>query len=106
MPQLLCNSAFNPLSLPLEPSVAIEKIIQFDSTQDFILIVPTGRQVRYLKKLLIKNYFQKYAKPVPEPLFFTLQGFALYLFSKLFNQNKYRIITEAYRFTLLEEASE
>ncbi len=108
MAQLLYNKAFEPDKFPATGESLIDTYTsggEGKSTDDFILVVPTGKLVRKFEMLTVQNYFAKHGKPLTKPNIFTVQTFARHCFDKLY-EDDYRLISDAYRLSLFEEAAE
>jgi ATP-dependent helicase/DNAse subunit B len=82
----------------------LEYIVTNDIADKFILLLPTGKLVRYYQNKFIQLYYSKNNRPTVLPQFYTLEGFAMSCFTKLFEKNKYRVISEAYKISMIEEA--
>jgi len=92
--------------MPNNPDGIIRYAVQMDSLDDIILIVPTGKMVRKYQMSFLRKYFESSHKPCSKPNIFTLQNFIGNCFNSLLDSRKFRIISEAYRLALFEEAIE
>ena len=82
----------------------INRSINAESIDDFILIVPTGKLTRNLKYRTIEDYYRKNGKPSSEINIFNFGKFAEYCFKLILPNSSFRILSESYRMTLTEEA--
>ncbi|MBM2816393.1 MAG: 1 protein [Ignavibacteria bacterium] len=105
MSQLLCNISFDR-DIPQNASALIYHSIQLNRLDDFIILLPTGKAVQRLSAETIRLYYKSTGKPSPKPSIYTLQGFVSNIFSRLFDSKNYRLISDAYRLALFEEAIE
>ncbi|MFA6570343.1 MAG: PD-(D/E)XK nuclease family protein [Bacteroidota bacterium] len=106
MSQLICNSAFNEGEILTSPEAMIESSVRNDTLKNLILIFPTNRLVRKYQTYIANKYFEKYKKPVPPLSIYSLNSFFQFCFKKLDKERKYRLISDAYRMSLFEEAAE
>ncbi len=104
MAQIIYNSEFN-FQLPVVSDELLENAIENDTLDSIILIVPTGKLERRLKQNAVRQYYEKYSKPIPSINAFTLNGFAEFCYDIIFDDRKRNSISEAYRLALLDEAS-
>jgi ATP-dependent helicase/nuclease subunit B len=79
---------------------------EFLSVFPNIHIVPTGRQVRLLQRKYIRDEFSRTRKPVDTPSIMTLESFIRDRYRKEFPKDTCRIISDAYRLALFEEAAD
>ncbi len=105
MAQLICNRAYKPLKNETDPFRALSKAVSGDSLDKMILVVPTGKLVRRLLNTVVREYFGRYKKPVSKPAIYTLKGFVQSIFSRIPESREYRLISDAYRLALVEEAA-
>lgn len=106
MAQLLCNEAFYNRNIPVDPGELIKYSADKNSFDNTIIIAPTGKLVRKFSSDAILTYFEANKKPVKKPKIFTLSALAKYCFDKIPDSSSFRIISDAYRLALFEEASE
>jgi len=83
----------------------IENSIDNNQLEHVFIIVPTGKLVRYLKNRIVNQYFDKYKKPCGDLNVFTIQSFVQYCYERLIPKGTYRMVSDAYRLALFEEAS-
>ena len=102
MAYLLQNSKYDYAQ---DLSAVIEKIVLDDDLTQVFIIVPTGKYVRYLEKEIVRSYFKRHGKPCGTLNIFTIQKFVQYCFNLLFPRSKYRMVSDAYRLALFEEAT-
>lgn len=105
MAQILGNKAFFDRMPPHTPEALIDEMIAEDKPNDFFIIAPTGKIVRKLNYYYIRKYFELHSRPVGSPNFFTISKFVRYLFSRIYQGSKFRIVSDAFRFALFEEAA-
>ncbi len=84
MPHLLYNTRFKKDEIPLNIHDFINYFIERGEPNRPVIIVPTGRYGRLLKKKFIRNYFRIHNKPVENPNIFTLSTFSNYCYGKYF----------------------
>lgn len=106
MPKLFFNKNFNPKTMPVSAVDLLQLSIDEDNPLKAVIILPTGKYVRHLNKLYIRDYYKSTGKPTRRLNIFTLENLAKYCFNKQFESNTKRFISEAYKMTLIEEASE
>jgi len=82
------------------------ELVEHESFESYSLIVPTGRRKRMLDRMLTRTLFNRHFRPVPDLPIFTLERFAQSIFSTIIPRGTYRIISDAYRHMLFEEAME
>ena len=82
------------------------ELVEQQSFESYSLIVPTGRRKRMLDRMLTRALYHRHSKPVPDLPIFTLERFAQSIFRKIIPRGTYRIISDAYRHMLFEEAME
>ncbi|MGA2296587.1 MAG: PD-(D/E)XK nuclease family protein [FCB group bacterium] len=106
MPQLICNNAFYNQATLTTPEAIIEKAVAEDALQSFVLVVPTNKLVRYYQMKAVRDYFNLHRKPATKLNIFSLDTFIKNCFNKIEEKKRYRIISDAYRLALFEEAAE
>jgi ATP-dependent helicase/nuclease subunit B len=106
MAQILCNRAFDINNQHLSPEAMIEDAIQNDELNSFVLVVPTAKHVRRFQLKIINEYFDRKKKPTPKLNIFTLSELVKHCFFKYKSSSEYKIISDAYRLSLFEEAFE
>jgi ATP-dependent helicase/DNAse subunit B len=105
MAQILCNRAFLDKSPAVTPLSMIDDMLGKDKPYEFYIIVPTGKIVRKLNYHFIRKYFELYSKPVGQANIYTFSKFVRFLFSKIYQGSSFRVVSDAYRFSLFEEAA-
>ena len=105
MAQILCNHSYSINNAGSDATELLEKAITEDRLESLILIVPTGKLVRRYKEDIIRKYFKEHEKPVHKLNIYTLQTFINYCFWKIPEFRKYRLVSDAYRLALFEEAA-
>ncbi len=104
MAQFLCNQSFRA-NLPISSiEKSLDIAIKENILEQLILIVPTGRLVRFLKNQITRKYFEIHKKPSICSNIYTLQSFITQCFEFQTNKNKFRIISDGYQLALFEEA--
>lgn len=104
MALILHNSSFDKDINFVDYEELIKTSVQSDNIDDFVLIVPTGRLTRHLKLKLIEKYYAVKQKPAPKINIHNLESFAERCLNSILPKFKYRLISDAYRITLTEEA--
>lgn len=95
----------NNLNLELiTPDLLFTSYIHNNDTPNFVLIVPTGKQVRKLSKDFIDKYTKMTGKPVIPPKIFTIQTLVEFLVSKLEFFNNLRFVSESFQLELIDQA--
>lgn len=84
----------------------LEELIDKGNCEGYSLIIPTGRRKRMLDRMLTRELYNRHFRPVPDLPIFTLEKFAQNIFKCIINRGTYRIISDAYRVMLFEEAME
>lgn len=84
----------------------LEELLAKGNCEGYSLIVPTGRRKRMLDRMLTRELFNRHFRPVPDLPMFTLEKFAQSIFKAIIPRGEYRIISDAYRLMLFEEAME
>lgn len=102
MSEILYNKSFNENFI--SPEKLFNSYIENDSP-NFILIVPTGKQVRKLSSEFIRDYVQKTGKPISPPKIFTLQTFTKFIFSKIEELRDKIFISESFQLELIDQAA-
>lgn len=74
--------------------------------QQVIILVPTGRRARLLRRKLITQTFERTGKPVVQVPVYTLEQFVRLCSAKLFGNRAPRLLSEGYITALVEEAAE
>jgi ATP-dependent helicase/nuclease subunit B len=82
------------------------ELVEKGTLEEYTLIVPTGRRKRMLDRMLTRDLFNRHLKPVPDLPIHTLERFAQDIFGRIIPKGTYRIISDAYRLMLFEEAME
>lgn len=80
--------------------------------EGIICIVPTGRRVRWLTRLITQKVFEKYGTPAEKIQLYTLEGFIRECYQQAVDINnaetanvqQKRLMSDAYRLALFEEA--
>jgi len=82
------------------------ELVEIGSFEGYTLIVPTGRRKRMLDRMLTRDLYNRHFKPVPDLPIHTLERFAQSIFESIIPRGTHRIISDAYRLMLFEEAME
>jgi ATP-dependent helicase/nuclease subunit B len=82
------------------------ELVEIGSFEGYTLIVPTGRRKRMLDRMLTRDLFNRHFRPVPDLPIHTLERFAQSIFERIILPGTHRIISDAYRLMLFEEAME
>ena len=104
MSLIIYNSEFYYTKYPYQLDEFINNAIEQESISESIIIVPTGKWQRRLKNQIIREHFKITGKPCEEPKIYNLQKFAQFCFSKVSGGQSNRILSDAYRLVLFEEA--
>jgi len=103
MAQIIYNSLFK-FDFPFTANELLQNAINNDNLDSIIIVVPTDKLERRLKQNTIRQYYDKYKKPLPSINAFSLSSFIEYCYDKIFTDRKRNSISEAYRLALLDEA--
>ncbi|MGQ9818725.1 MAG: PD-(D/E)XK nuclease family protein [Candidatus Kapaibacteriales bacterium] len=79
-------------------------IIEKNNFVDFCFVLATNRLVNYFKLDVAKRIFERKNKPLTGLVALNLENFLLNAFSYFFPKDRGKIISDAYRFVLFEEA--
>ena len=104
MAQLLFNKPADPGKIHYDPIGLIYDYASVEKIGKFILILPTGKLVRHYKQILIRHYFEMNNSPCDEPQIFNLSEFIRNCHDQIFNSSDYRLVSDAYRLALFEDA--
>jgi ATP-dependent helicase/DNAse subunit B len=88
---------------PLE--FIISTIVECNTAERCIIIVPTARRARALKRSVMRAVFAVQRQPVTTLHIYTLEQFILLCAQKLFRQEMPRLVSDGYSVALLEEAA-
>jgi len=103
MSTLIFNQAFSLDTRPKNSNELKNYAINNNTPNDFILILPTGKQKRYFSFNFIRSYFEKHKKPISKLKVFTFDEFAEYIFKNSFPNLNYKIISQNYQYSIIEE---
>jgi hypothetical protein len=92
------------LAAPIE--AILEQLIAQNALDSLILIVPTGRRVRLLKRMIVREVFKRTGKPLSEARVYTLEGFVKLCTQLTMGNRAPRLVSEPYQAALMEEAAE
>ncbi|TAL70259.1 MAG: hypothetical protein EPN82_03235 [Bacteroidetes bacterium] len=106
MPQVIYNESFEQFLNLADSENLINYTIENNNPNMANLIVPTGKLVNHHNLKAVRKYYERYNKPVTNFNIFTLKSFITSIFWKITDNNDYKLISDAYRFALFEEASE
>ena len=104
MALIIHNKAFQKGVLPLSADDVLTDSVLRNKTDDFILIVPTGRLNRYLNHKTIEEYYRRNNKPCGKLNIFNIESFAEQCFKLINPDAGYRLLSATYRLALTEEA--
>ena len=102
----IANTAINAIELAAPLDVILDAAIAHDALQSLLLLVPTGRRVRLLKRTIVREVFRRTGKPVAEANVFTLENFVKLCAERTMGNRSPRLVSEAMTAALMEEASE
>jgi ATP-dependent helicase/DNAse subunit B len=105
MHTLLSNTAFSETTARTVFSDLLDTLLKSKRYSDIHLICPTGKLVRKFKFDIIKKYYALEKKAVAMPKIFTFQSFASFCYKQLLPESRLRLISDAYRLALFEEAA-
>jgi ATP-dependent helicase/nuclease subunit B len=95
----------NPdISAPAE--AILDNAIAHNALDSLILIVPTGRRVRLLKRSVVREVFKRTGKPLSDVHIYTLENFVKLCAQMTMGNRAPRLVSEAMTAALMEEASE
>ncbi len=106
MPQIIYNKSYEQNLNLTDSENLINYAIEQNNPELANLIAPTGKLVSHHQLKAVRKYFERYNKPVIQFNIFTLKSFITSIFWKTTDNKDYRLISDAYRFALFEEASE
>ncbi|MBX3043472.1 MAG: PD-(D/E)XK nuclease family protein [Candidatus Kapabacteria bacterium] len=104
MALIIHNKAFKGKKLPMSAEELINDAVNNQKTDDFILILPTGRLNRFLKYEIIEKYFRINNQPSGKINIYNLEKFSGLCFQAVSKTNRFTKISESYRLALTEEA--
>jgi ATP-dependent helicase/nuclease subunit B len=82
----------------------LDSAIKSSTIQDFVIIVPTNRIVRYLELEIIQKYFNIHKKPLGHLKLFNLESLINEFFNIFFDRTQFQDVSDALRLVLIEEA--
>ncbi len=89
----------------VRPEDVINRAINGEDIRDFLIILPTGRQVYQLKRQFIKTYHnKKNGAPIVQPDILTLKQLSNRILHKLYPSNTPYVISDSFRRILIEES--
>ena len=88
----------------LEPDGLFRQFIENNDTPGFILIVPTGKQVKKYKNDFVELYYKQTGKPVVPPDIFTIDGFIEHIYDSTEDLSDRIFISEAFKIELFDQA--
>lgn len=103
MSTLIFNDSFSLETHPKNSNELKSYAINNDTPNDFILILPTGKQKRFFSFNFIRSYFDTHQKPISKLKVFTFDEFTEFLFKISFPKQNYKIISQNYQFSIIEE---
>jgi len=74
-----------------------------DNLNNLFIIIPTGKWQRKLNNKIVFDYFAKYKKPLKKLNIFSPNQFINFLFNKLYSLKDYFVISDWYKFLIIEE---
>ncbi len=84
----------------------LDTAIERNELHTLVLLVPTGRRVRLLKRYAVTTAYKRRGTPVADLQIFTLEQFVRLCAAKLLGARVPRIVTDGYISALMEEAAE
>lgn len=106
MAYLLVNQAYRGLRAAESLDDALVEAISLQQLPGFISVVPTGRRARHLHRRIVRMIHAQTSRPVEPPLVCNLELLMLRIFRLTVHAGNRRIISDAYRLALFEEAAE
>lgn len=106
MAYLLVNQAYRGLRAAESLDEALTEAISLQQLSGFIPVVPTGRRARHLHRLIVRMIHAQTSRPVEPPSVCNLELLMLRIFRLTLHAGNRRIISDAYRLALFEEAAE
>ena len=104
MSQLVYNSSYQSTQLPTNLDGFFEYFINLEKPCSAILILPTGKFVKWAKKRFCRLYFNTKQLPTPPLHFFRLNDFAKKCLQELAPTTKFHFLSEAGVLSLMEDA--
>jgi ATP-dependent helicase/nuclease subunit B len=92
------------LRTELTVEALLQRAAQADAPERWLLVVPTERRVRWLKRRFVRELARLHGVAAPEPPIFTLAGFVWSCLGRLFPPGEFVQLSEAYHVALIEEA--
>lgn len=105
MSQLLYNKSFTFTDKPLFVDRLLDGLIDKGELHKCHLVVPTGKLHRYYRNRMIRKHFEQTGKPLSLFNISNLNSFVSWSYGKLFTNEPVRVVSDAYRLAIFEDAS-
>ncbi len=107
MSYFIINHAYRESGLKAATlELAFEETVRLNRLDSFIPVVPTSRLARLLQRRIVREIFAQTSAPIAPVQACNFEQLVLKLFRLTPNSDKFRIISDAYRLALFEEAGE
>lgn len=100
---ILHSSNLNINSYYYNLNSIINYYLENDNLNNIFIIIPTGKWQRKLNNKIIFDYFEKFKKPLKKLNIFSPSQFINFFFNKFFSLNNYFVISDWYKFLIIEE---
>ncbi len=104
MQNILHNKAYNIDNLFLNFRTFFADLIKEASIENKILVVPTAKYARHLRQIYIRKHFEIHDTPCSNLNIMNFDSFVKLLYQRLDREASKNIISDAYRFLLIENA--
>ncbi len=103
---VLHNSVNFSAPLGEDFETVLGRSIEQGSFDDVVFVVPTGRRLRLMTRTAVSSLCRKSGRPAGKLPFYTLESLVRYCAHELMGAKSPRLISDAYRLVLMEEAAE
>ena len=105
MSQLVFNKTYIEGKHPTDIDSFFDYFINIQQPSSAILVLPTGKYVRWAKKKFLQKYFKVQKKPSTELHFYRLMDFAKKCLLELAPEKKYKLLSDTAILSLMEDAA-
>lgn len=106
MSYILHNSVFSQEFADSSAETILASSISNQTLDSLLVIVPTGRRLRLLSRMIIRTMYNLHGKPIEKLPVSTLEQFVQECAGKILGEKIPRLVSPAYRLALMEEAAE